>query len=166
MNKEALLRLADKLDGKGPYEKVGPIPNERFDIKQWVGASAKIVPLNKNIPLKDTLWVHSVVKTNLPCGTVACACGWAGADPWFRKRGFYTRAGGLYYKNAVGTTPTTIQSLETFFEVDSAESEYLFFWNPEDKNYKTPKQVATRIRKFVKAKEKEIERAKCASESI
>lgn len=25
------------------------------------------------------------------CGTVKCAAGWAGSDPWFRKRGFRTR---------------------------------------------------------------------------
>ena len=31
------------------------------------------------------------LRTWMTCGTTACACGWAGMDPWFWRRGFKTR---------------------------------------------------------------------------
>ena len=63
-HRERLLRLADKLEGKGPYADVGPVPVKKFDIS-------------------DTL------EGNDPndCGFSACAVGWAIIDPWFKKRG-------------------------------------------------------------------------------
>lgn len=40
MNKERLLRIADKLVGAGPYVEVGPVPPEKFDMTQWCGKAA------------------------------------------------------------------------------------------------------------------------------
>lgn len=47
------------------------------------------------------------------CGFAACACGWAGFDTWFRRRGFKTIPNmrhtrdysdfNIYYRGAVGT---------------------------------------------------------------
>ncbi len=59
-----LIRLADKLEGVGPYVKVGPVPVRKFDLTFYV---------NGNDPNE--------------CGFAGCACGWAASDPWFQKRG-------------------------------------------------------------------------------
>jgi hypothetical protein len=55
--KEALLRLANKLEGTGPYSEIGPVPSKQFDMNVW------------------------------SCGTAACAGGHACSDQWFIDRG-------------------------------------------------------------------------------
>src|SRR5678815_5124973 len=130
MNEEALLRLADKLEGKGPYEKNGPIPKERFDISKWVDDPY-------TIKLKDIK--ERVVKPNLPCGTVACAVGWAGSDPWFRRHGLYTVFGGISYMKP-GFVGTSSESIQAFFQITEQAANYLFIPTLEERRtYKTPK---------------------------
>ena len=130
INRVALLRLADKLEGKGPYRKAGPIPPARFNMSLWVQ-----FPDHK---YNEKLGKH-VAKTNLTCGTAACAAGWAGSDPWFRKRGFYTLGyNEVYYKGEY-----SFQAVQKLFKLSNLEV-YGIFANPG-----TPREVARRIRDFV-----------------
>jgi len=40
MNIERLQRLADKLEGVGPYKDVGPVPDHKFYMGSWYGDGA------------------------------------------------------------------------------------------------------------------------------
>jgi hypothetical protein len=128
INKTALIRLADKLEGIGPYKKDGPIPRERFNMFTWTGNEVK---------LKD-----DKVLPNLPCGTAACACGWAGSDPWFRRRGFYTVYNSIKYNGDMD-----FSAAEKFFKISYDVADKLFSHSEDNK---TPKQVAKNIRKYIK----------------
>ena len=77
---ERLLRLADKLDGTGPYAEVGPVPVRKFDLDQWycVKKGGVRTSYGRFNPYK--------------CATAACACGWAASDSWFRRRGLNSKA--------------------------------------------------------------------------
>ncbi len=80
MNKQRLLRLADKLQGVGAYDEIGPVPLRKFEISQWAadmkaGARIEFEDFNPD-----------------RCNTAACACGWAGSDPWFKRHGLVFRA--------------------------------------------------------------------------
>ena len=77
MNTEALIRLADKLEGVGPYAEAGPVPATQFDIREWFRWSVS---------------GENVDPTH--CGFAACAWGWAATDEWFRQRGLHTRTQG------------------------------------------------------------------------
>ena len=64
------------------------------------------------------------LRTWMTCGTTACACGWAGMDPWFRRRGFKTKKQGGYdvcYKSYTGIWATRI-----FFDLTRNEGQWLF----------------------------------------
>jgi hypothetical protein len=135
MNKERLLRLADKLEGKGAYEEIGPVPTKKFKMDDWVrGDEAKLMSAkhDKDGYLKE-----------IPCGTAACACGWAAIDPWFRKRGFrlYTNGYSVVHPRFDGFGAD--EAVSKFFDLPPYGFRGLFV---EDG---TPKQVAKRIRKFV-----------------
>src|SRR5687767_14355109 len=112
-NTVALLRLADKLEGKGPYEEVGPIPTKQFNMYIFVD----MVNLKKE-QFNETV-KSIVVAPNLPCGTSACAAGWAGSDPWFRKRGFYTTANDSvrYAPKKKSWILSGFHAIEEFFQI-------------------------------------------------
>jgi hypothetical protein len=123
MHKERLLRLADKLEGKGAYEKDGPVPEHKFDIDNWVTGPGY---------------------TPLDCGTAGCAIGWALTEPWFNEEGLNLDGdstapvyGGLDGWNAV----------QAFFGLHSGDAQGLFnqAWNVTEK----PTEVANLIREFV-----------------
>ena len=61
MHMERLQRLADKIDGTGPYSSDGPIPPERWAFMVW--------------------WLKSRGS--------GCAIGHATQDPWFQSRGLH-----------------------------------------------------------------------------
>jgi hypothetical protein len=148
INKIALLRLADKLEGKGPYIKDGPIKKSRFRMDTWIETSNVQMQFNKNLG-KD------VVLPNLTCGTSACAAGWAGSDPWFRKRGFFTGPdfGVCYVKYNEATDKHDkhydFLGVMMFFDIPNYEdAKYLFF--PYSSYEQTPNAVAMRIREYVR----------------
>jgi hypothetical protein len=143
INKIALLRLADKLEGKGPYMKDGPIKKNRFNMGIWVN-SEETIKMEYNKKLN-----RDVVLPNLTCGTAACACGWAGSDPWFRKRGFYTTP----YNNVIYEGLSDFSAVEFFFKINRFDSKILFSGRSGD----SPKSVAQKIRKFVEDYERERE---------
>ena len=70
-----LNRLADKLEGKGAYEEIGPVPAHKFDMANvWSECKG-----GGHIEQEDF--------NPRRCNTAACGIGWAVSDPWFRKRG-------------------------------------------------------------------------------
>jgi hypothetical protein len=139
MNKEALIRLADKLQGNGPYEKAGPIPICKFDMSTWIQSFIGISNFTKYIS-----GVGNVMAKEVPCGTAACACGWAGSDPWFQERGFYCGPGlGIFYKCS-----SDFNAVAKFFDIDYYTSRYLFY--PNSMYDQTPNGVAMRIREVVR----------------
>ena len=123
MNTEALLRLADKLQGVGPYEEVGPIPSGNFNMHKW-----SISTLEKAI---IKVFRGKYVFDKPECQTVACACGWAGIDPWFQERGFYTSPYNevMYFKEN-GLPHLEFFAVSIFFDISYSEAKYLFMPAP------------------------------------
>lgn len=138
MNTEALIRLADKLDGVGPYADVGPVPPDKFEMTEWFRWSV----LGPNIDPNG-------------CGFAACAMGWACTDPWFQERGL--RAHPMRYKMLPFVNDDQgFDAASKLFSISPAESEWLF----SDYAYRDgacdltpepipPAVVAQRIRQFV-----------------
>jgi hypothetical protein len=143
MNTEALLRLADKLEGKGPYEKIGPIRPDRFNMGNWVDSNYLIRHFMKLV--RGGVYV---VGDDLPCGTAACACGWAGSDSWFQERGFFTlvRNGIAYFEGDNNSPYVEFTAARKFFDISETDAKYLFM--PNDFRT-TPSEVAKHIRGFV-----------------
>ena len=98
-----LNRLADKLEGRGAYKKVGPVPVKKFDMMnlfsefRWRGKE-----INKNEFDPEQ------------CKTAACALGWASVDPWFMERDIDG------YRNASADR-------STFFGLTDAQFGHLFY---------------------------------------
>ena len=142
LGKTRLLRLANKLDGSGPYRKVGPVPRHKFDMRDFWLSRRGGACIN-----------FSDFKPN-QCKTAACAVGWAASDPWFTERGLYEEWSSAFWGlgNDINWptetrewhwlfNPTPRQSLkvnDTYLRGRSADP--------------TPRQQAAAIRKFVAAK--------------
>lgn len=136
MNKEALLRLADKLDGSGPYESVGPVKPETFNMNGW------------------------------KCGTAHCACGHAANDMWFNDRGLIIQATTSQYGVHNWTTimygdRKAYDAAAAFFDVSGGTAEFLFDpssydaepgveFDEDDETWEVPSNIVSdRIRRFV-----------------
>lgn len=65
----------------------------------------------------------SIITIPHACGTTACACGYAGLDPWFRERGFTTNADGSLggHNNMFGWA-----AVKEFFQITHADACFLF----------------------------------------
>ena len=74
-HRRRLIRLADKLEGKGPYTAAGPVPEHKFDMR-WLFTKRR----GGGESNRDGF-------NPLECKTAACALGWGLSDPWFVKRG-------------------------------------------------------------------------------
>jgi len=143
MNTEALLRLADKLEGSGPYAETGPIPAERFNMYKWMNVFIPGGLRNFKI-FKGRYIVHEN-----QCGTVACACGWAATDPWFQERGLYVSPFNeiLYFPSEENNDSLKdFAAIAHFFEISHESARYLFM--PTAIRRQRPIDVAMQIRKF------------------
>lgn len=119
------------------------LPRERFNYNHWVGDDWK-------------------GKENLSCGTTACALGWAATMKPFRKLGLRLVMPendwsppfvALKDENFPDTPGDWGTSQDAITEVFGTESHDLFF--PSDDELKaTPKQVAKKIRRFIRKEEK------------
>lgn len=125
LSRERLLKLAwllENLTEEFPQKKV------RFDLEIW---AAK----------------HS------SCHTVACACGWAGMHPWFRRRGFKTTGGS---KTGILTNEITYKDYEgftaagEFFGLKPGDTRHIFSYLYYENDHDGRRDVARRIRAFVK----------------
>ena len=142
--KRRLLKLADLLQ---------KLPRKRFDYGRWVGDDWK-------------------GKTDLACGTTACAFGWATTIPALRKAGLRlvesTNGPRLFTVSIKGGSTSEHEApklaAREIFGLENDEFEYLFIPDsgitfPElglpregPTHQATAKQVAKHIRQFVKAK--------------
>lgn len=147
MNKERLLTLAKFLASK----KVDPT---RFDMDFWV-----------NEPGVDQYGVP------IECGFAGCAMGWANFIPEFRQLGYRLGtpfSNPAYWEPAIedqdGHTQYGLSAALTLFELDPDEYYYVpnkdtmtgadlasHLFGGSEPGYTTPRQVANRIRKIVKA---------------
>lgn len=124
-----LLKLADLLE---------KLPQERFDMKYWVGNGWKGKP-------------------DLSCGTTACALGWATTVPSLRKAGLKlaTTPSHRFSRVCIREPNATVDSFDDslasgakIFGITLYESSQLFM----DVSIKSPKAMAKLIRKFVKGR--------------
>ena len=126
-----LLKLADFLAG---------LPKERFFYGSWVGADWKGKP-------------------DLSCGTTACALGWAAAMPAFRRLGLTLkgrrRIDGWKFPALADDRGEpdgqTLRAAEKVFGLDLTGFQRLFVPSFDDRHMPA-RQVATRIRKFVRGR--------------
>ncbi len=123
------------------------VPKEQFDYE----VIAESPPGEE---IKDTV--------GLSCGTSACALGWAGTIPEFRKRGLRleineedpTQADVTFRPEGEDYSVNSYKNLHAgaiFFGISNEEADTLF--NPFHNNVSydaTPKQVAKHIKNFVK----------------
>lgn len=156
MNRERLIHLAELLKD---------VPADAFDITNFVGTvdgegnSKWLIFMtarsnkfhkeyerceNENLPLVPIL--HK-------CGCTACACGYAGLDPWFREQGFKTLSNGevMWTNPETGDTSKDYNAMEFFFDLDEAQTDYLFIsrcYTAEQR--KDPRFVSRRIMDFLK----------------
>lgn len=79
------------------------------------------------------------------CGTVACACGWAGLSPAFIKQGFFLTDHGIpAFEGNRGVSAVT-----AFFGVGPRQFTYLFTRLEYPEGQWGPKDVAARIRQVL-----------------
>ncbi len=88
----------------------------------------------------------------MTCGTTACALGWAGDDPWFRRRGFKTFVlQGWHFLgyNISFADETGMDAARSFFALTTNESHHLFICGeyPRDRSKRA---VSRRITAFIK----------------
>ncbi len=112
-------------------------------LKQVVRVLRELPPEKK---FDMTLW--------LKCGTVGCAIGWAGSDPWFTKHSFKmvttvitrqkTKNYEPEYKNHVGSG-----AVMKFFNLDRQSVRHLFMSGSYNKNVRQG-TVIKRIERFIK----------------
>jgi len=92
------------------------------------------------------------LRTFMTCGTTACACGWAGTDPWFRRRGFKTEKEPYHFEGANYSVSYRgfdgMDAVRKFFGVDFATSSFLFVKDSSRDGSK--RAVIRRLRRFLK----------------
>ena len=87
-------------------------------------------------------WDMSLYGEKTECGTVACAAGHCGLDPWFRRRGFTMD----FFKDLWGTRVSTLddgQKTQDFFGFDGCEQ---IFW---DGRRRSVKVVIGEVREYI-----------------
>jgi hypothetical protein len=131
---EALERVAVIMDN---------ITSEVFDLEDflYIGTRELEMLVEQAAANTDAPWYE----INQTCGTIACAVGHAGLNPWFRSQGFKTniREANIEYKMDVSW-----DAIENFFEVSKNEALYLFASQSYLMTH-DPKAVAKRIRLFI-----------------
>ncbi len=83
----------------------------------------------------------------MTCGTTACACGWAGTDPWFRRRGFKTEKRQYGY-NVLYREFDGMGAVRKFFGLDLGTSHHLFLYESGKDGSK--RAVIRRLKAFIK----------------
>lgn len=102
---------------------------ESFSLDHWFGSDYVSRPKEEQrMALPEEFEQADHLKTTLihiphGCGTTACACGYAGLDPWFRQRGFTTLADGGV-QGPEGTFGWT--AVREFFQMNHTKAKFLF----------------------------------------
>lgn len=108
--------------------------------------------------LKRTQFNYGIFHIEDECGSVACALGWAGLIPEFRKAGLTTGKGNIV-RCEINGKRFLYEQAGAFFGLSSSECKGLFLPNHQDYigcsylgENATPKQVAKMLREFLKHK--------------
>jgi hypothetical protein len=140
MNKHHIVRL-EKL-----YTFLGTIKPAKFDFSYWATAA------NDSDTAKDIT----------ACGTTACAMGWAGSMPEFRKRGLkliwerHSNSGHVVFTDRDGERFFGEEAGEVFFGLTCKEAEFLFI-PASDTAEKMPVNLyRRRLRKFIDRKKSKL----------
>lgn len=124
MNKKKLLKLATFLETK--------VPRRKFNMEFW----------------------GTTPQNAYSCGTAACALGWAGYIPAFKKEGLTTApdeyGGVVTFSTPDGSKYCNFSAGREFFELTDDEAYNLFSPGNYPTNKRGPKSVAKRIREMVK----------------
>lgn len=126
-----LMRQVHKLDTK----------RKAFDIGSWF---SNMAVTDKEIVALPTL--EAKVQKMNECGTNACACGWAGLVPEFRKDGFRVVDTDIKYRGESG-----LQAAAAFFGISYKMADYFFISSSYEERTSdiTAKVVADRIDAFL-----------------
>lgn len=87
------------------------IPDESFDIDDWVNTNDDIGPTH----------INNSIQENIECGYVCCAIGWACLDKGFNETGLTIDEGIPVYNGNEG-----FEAVSDFFDIATEESHCLF----------------------------------------
>lgn len=107
----------------------------------------QVVRVLEELPPKKRLDMRQWYK----CGTVACALGWSGVDPWFTRRSFktMTRLGNeKMYKRPYYKGSWELLAAQDFFGINYWDAYHLFM---PKASFNSRRSVVERIKAFVKA---------------
>lgn len=128
---DRLYRLAQKLEGAGPYLEYGPIPWDKWTFREWFRWTIK--PTTVDPTAKDF---------------AADAIGWAATDPWFQAEGLVIKD--LGYKAVPSHNDRLgFAAVQTFFGLTPSESDWLFWIGSYEGVDPWPEIVASRIYEFI-----------------
>ncbi len=117
--------------------------------KKYTERLEQVVRVLKELPKEKKF----NLTTFMTCGTTACACGWAGTDPWFRRRGFKTEKylrplhGNVFYREK-GRMFEGMEAARKFFGIDFRTSTQLFVH--EEGKDGSKRTVIRRLKSFIK----------------
>jgi len=124
VNKKRLLKLATFLETK--------VPRGKFNMEFW----------------------GTTPRNTYGCGTAACALGWAGHIPSFKRAGLKTKpdeyGGSVIYDNGVNMKFYNFAAGREFFDLTDEQASNLFSPGSYENGKRGPKSVAKRIREMVK----------------
>lgn len=102
------------------------LPEDRFDLRLWRGRGDVI---------------------SNPCSTVACACGWGAAVPILRRAGYsVSKYGTPFLRDGLWGW----SAVEEVFGLEKRDARHLFLVNSYRSGRRGPRNVARRIRQFVR----------------
>ena len=124
------------------------VPEKHFDLNQWYKSVNVIINKLTTHPYKKGSDYKNVVTE---CNTAACACGYAGLDKWFRKKGFsfdpvgYAGAISFVSNDDPSDIDTGFTAVERFFGLSDVQAKWLFL---PSKGYTKPQHVIDRLKLF------------------
>lgn len=114
---ENVVRVLKSLPPEAPFNLLSWVGDLERGSDDWDSDYNGLIFREEDFPLivEPMLIPHN-------CGCSACACGYAGLDPWFREQGFITTPRGTV---TFGDAQSW-QAVEAFFDLRASESHYLF----------------------------------------
>lgn len=136
----------------------------KLDIQTSKNRLEQVIRVLKDLPKDSKFNLGSFGIRTESCGTVACACGYASLDSWFREQGFkgvweeYVRENehtlSIYYDLENNDISYDSFACMNFFYITEEEFAYLFL--PECYQRGNRQNVIRRLKWFVKELDKEL----------
>ena len=88
------------------------------------------------------------------CGSVSCAIGHVGLDPWFNRRGFRTEMYNVYdsepvYRERQGYEYSSWNAVHEFFNVSAEDADRLFIDGYYEEGHNTIDDVIARVNEYI-----------------